>query len=51
MQLRLAPALAAVSLLTGVAQASAGDRSHEFKDCVQVCEAANCGDEPTPIRM
>ncbi|OAL00804.1 Per1-like protein [Phaeosphaeriaceae sp. SRC1lsM3a] len=41
--------LAAFLFLVGVARASSGDRLHEFKDCVQVCEAANCGDEPTPI--
>jgi hypothetical protein len=51
MKPRVAPTLAVLSLLSTIAQASAGDRSHEFKDCVQVCQVANCGDEATPIRM
>ncbi|EAT90708.1 hypothetical protein SNOG_02496 [Parastagonospora nodorum SN15] len=49
MKPRLAPIVAVLSILSGTAQASAGDRSHEFKDCLQICQAANCGDEPTPI--
>jgi hypothetical protein len=43
--------LTALCLLGGVAQASIGDRSHEFNDCVHICKEANCGLEPTPIRM
>ncbi|KAF1978390.1 Mn2+ homeostasis protein-like protein Per1 [Bimuria novae-zelandiae CBS 107.79] len=36
-------------VLIGAAHASLGDRLHEFRDCLQVCQEANCGDDPTPI--
>jgi hypothetical protein len=43
--------LAVLGLLSRVSHASAGDRSHEFRDCVQVCKDTNCGRlDPAPIR-
>ncbi|TPX16687.1 uncharacterized protein E0L32_003628 [Thyridium curvatum] len=48
----LAVLLAAVALFAGAAQASVGDKSHEFRECVEVCKQENCGPgrEATPIR-
>ncbi|KAF2748012.1 Mn2+ homeostasis protein Per1 [Sporormia fimetaria CBS 119925] len=42
--------IAAVALLlVSVVQASLGDRLPEFKECVQVCQEANCVEDGTPI--
>ncbi|KAF2133635.1 Mn2+ homeostasis protein-like protein Per1 [Dothidotthia symphoricarpi CBS 119687] len=43
--------IAVLVLLSGVAQASLGDRLPDFKDCLQVCTTANCGTNPTPIPL
>ncbi|KAF1999997.1 Mn2+ homeostasis protein-like protein Per1 [Amniculicola lignicola CBS 123094] len=44
--------IAAVALLFGgAAHASLGDRLPDFKDCVQVCKEANCGEDATPIPL
>ncbi|KAH7078172.1 Mn2+ homeostasis protein-like protein Per1 [Paraphoma chrysanthemicola] len=53
MKPRLAPVWRILTILTlfiALANASQGDRSHEFRDCVQVCETVNCASNPpTPI--
>ncbi|KAL5114456.1 hypothetical protein ACEQ8H_007653 [Pleosporales sp. CAS-2024a] len=51
MKSRLLCAAALLALVSRVAHASAGDRSQEYIDCLQVCQTANCGDKPTPIPL
>ncbi|KAF2281523.1 Mn2+ homeostasis protein-like protein Per1 [Westerdykella ornata] len=42
---------AMICLLSAGTHASLGDRLPDFKDCVEVCKEANCGEDPTPIPL